>query len=59
MLPQITAFVDANVIQIFTQLCQSLGSMNASVRKSSEAVLCKLYEYVNRGNLVQPMCNEI
>lgn len=34
--------------------------MNATVRKSSEATLCKLYEHMpSKSNLVQPMCNEI
>lgn len=33
--------------------------MNGSVRKTGEATLCKVYEHVNRGALVQPMCNEI
>ena len=33
--------------------------MNAAVRKTGEATLCQIYEHVNRGFLVQPMCNEI
>ena len=33
--------------------------MNGNVRKMGEATLCKAYEHVNRGFLVQPICNEI
>jgi len=43
-LPQIQAFLEANIVQFFTQLCSCLGSMNASVRKAGEASLCKMYE---------------
>ena len=33
--------------------------MNSSVRKAGETTLCIFYENVNRGLLVQPICNEI
>ena len=58
-LPSLRNFVEANIVQFFSQLCQCLASMNASVRRAGEATLCKVYENVNRSLLVQPMCNEI
>lgn len=52
-------YVQANIAQFFTQLCQCLASMNASMRKAGEATLQKLYEHVNRATLTHPICNEI